>query len=49
MCGQKVIGACWGGNLRTRRWTPKGNEAVKLKREAFWVWLAGAYAETADR
>lgn len=49
MCGQKVIGACWVGNIRTCRWTPKVKEGVKLKREAFWVWLAGVYAETADR
>jgi hypothetical protein len=48
-CGQKVIGACRGGNPRTRWWTPGVREAVKLKKEAFRVWLAQGSPEAADR
>ena len=33
--GQKVIGACFSSNIRTRWWTPAVKEAVKLKKEAF--------------
>ncbi|XP_049457564.1 craniofacial development protein 2-like [Epinephelus fuscoguttatus] len=39
-CGQKVVGACRGSNQRTRWWTPAVREAIRLKKEAFWVWLA---------
>ena len=34
-CGQKTVGACRGGNLRTQWWTPTVKEAVRLKKEAF--------------
>ncbi|TWW65115.1 R2 Retrovirus-related Pol polyprotein from type I retrotransposable element [Takifugu flavidus] len=30
-CGRKVVGACRGGNARTRWWTPVVRDAVKLK------------------
>lgn len=30
-------------------WKPEVNEAFKLKKEAFWAWLAGGSAEAADR
>ncbi len=48
-CGQEVIGACPGGNLRTRWWTPVVKEAVKLKKEAFRAWLAPGSPAAADR
>ena len=48
-CGQKAVGACHGGNLRTRWWTPAVKEAVRLKKEAFRAWLAQGSPETADR
>ena len=48
-CGRKVIGACRGGNPRTRWWTPGVREAVKLKKEAFRAWLAQGSPEAADR
>jgi len=47
-CGQKVIGACRGGNQRNRWWTPGVREAVKLKKEAFRPWLAQGSPEAAD-
>ncbi|KAK0132409.1 hypothetical protein N1851_032714 [Merluccius polli] len=47
--GRKVAGACRGGNLRTRWWTPAAKEAAKLKKEAFWAWLAQGSPEAADR
>uniref|UniRef100_A0A8C2ZPF1 Reverse transcriptase domain-containing protein n=1 Tax=Cyclopterus lumpus TaxID=8103 RepID=A0A8C2ZPF1_CYCLU len=47
-CGRKVIGACRGGNPRTRWWTPGVREAVKLKKEAFRAWLAQGSPEAAD-
>ena len=31
-CGRKVVGACRGGNPRTRWWTPAVRDAVKLKK-----------------
>ncbi|TWW53254.1 hypothetical protein D4764_0018210 [Takifugu flavidus] len=31
-CGRKVVGACRGGNARTRWWTPAVRDAVKLKK-----------------
>ncbi|XP_048877391.1 peptidyl-prolyl cis-trans isomerase FKBP7 isoform X2 [Brienomyrus brachyistius] len=33
-CGRKVVGACRGGNPRTRWWTPVVRDAVKLKKES---------------
>ena len=48
-CGQKAVGACHGGNPRTRWWTPAVKEAVRLKKEAFRAWLAQGSPETADR
>jgi len=39
-CGQKAVGACRGGNLRTHWWIPAVKEAVRLKKEAFQAWLA---------
>jgi len=48
-CGQKVIGACRGGNQRTWWWTPGVREAVKLKKEAFRAWLAQGSPEAPDR
>ena len=47
-CGRKVIGACWCGNLRIRWWRPVVKEAIKLKKEAFQVWLAQGSPEAAD-
>ncbi len=32
-CGQKVIGACHGSNLRTSWWTQVVREAIRLKKE----------------
>jgi len=46
-CGRKVIGACRASNQRTRWWTPGVREAVKLKKEAFWAWLAQGSPEAA--
>lgn len=34
--GQKVIGDCSGGKIRTHWWTPAMKKPIKLKREAFW-------------
>ena len=48
ICGQKVVGACCGGNPRTRWWTPAVKEAIRLKKEAFRAWLAQGSPETAD-
>jgi len=36
-CVQKAVGACCDGNLRTRWWTQAVKEAVRLKKEDFWV------------
>ncbi len=47
-CGWKAISACHGGNLRSRWWTPVVKEAVRLKKEAFWAWLAQGSPEAAD-
>jgi len=44
-----VICACRGGNPRSRWWTPGVKEAVKLKKQAFWAWLAEGSSEGADR
>ena len=48
-CGRKVIGACRGGNPRTRWWTPVVKGAVQLKKEAYRVLLACGTPEAADR
>jgi len=45
-CGQKAVSACRGSNLRTRWWTPAVKEAIRLKKEAFWAWLAQGSPET---
>ncbi|GAA6083977.1 receptor-type tyrosine-protein phosphatase F-like, partial [Tachysurus ichikawai] len=48
-CGDKVSGACRGGNPRTRWWTPEVRDAVKLKKESYRAWLAQGTPEAADR
>ena len=47
-CGQRAVGACLGGNVRTHWWTPAVKEAVRLEKEAFWAWLAQGSPETAN-
>jgi len=47
-CGQKAVGACCGGNLRTCWWTLAVKEAIRLKKEVFRAWLAQGSPETAD-
>jgi len=47
-CGRKAVGACRGGNPRTRWWTPEVRDAVKLKKEAYRTLLAGRTPEAAD-
>ena len=47
-CGQKAVGACCGGNLRTRWWTPAVKEAIRLKKGAFRAWLAQGSPKIAD-
>nr|XP_049618389.1 uncharacterized protein LOC125993656 isoform X1 [Syngnathus scovelli] len=48
-CGRKVVGACRGGNPRTRWWTPAVRDAVKLKKESYRAVLACGTPEAADR
>ena len=48
-CGRKVVGACRGGNPRTRWWTPAVRDAVKLKKESYRAFLACGTPEAADR
>ncbi|XP_065327683.1 scavenger receptor cysteine-rich type 1 protein M130-like [Pelmatolapia mariae] len=48
-CGRKVVGACHGGNPRTKWWTPEVRGATKLKKESYWAWLACGTPEAADR
>uniref|UniRef100_A0AAR2JQZ9 Reverse transcriptase domain-containing protein n=1 Tax=Pygocentrus nattereri TaxID=42514 RepID=A0AAR2JQZ9_PYGNA len=48
-CGRKVVGACRGGNPRTRWWTPQVRDAVKLKKESYRAWLACGTPEAAGR
>nr|XP_049578940.1 vacuolar protein sorting-associated protein 4A isoform X1 [Syngnathus scovelli]XP_049578941.1 vacuolar protein sorting-associated protein 4A isoform X1 [Syngnathus scovelli]XP_049578942.1 vacuolar protein sorting-associated protein 4A isoform X1 [Syngnathus scovelli]XP_049578943.1 vacuolar protein sorting-associated protein 4A isoform X1 [Syngnathus scovelli]XP_049578944.1 vacuolar protein sorting-associated protein 4A isoform X1 [Syngnathus scovelli]XP_049578945.1 vacuolar protein sorting- len=47
-CGRKVVGACRGGNPRTRWWTPAVRDAVKLKKESYRAVLACGTPEAAD-
>ncbi|KAK0133539.1 Serum amyloid P-component [Merluccius polli] len=47
-CGRKVVGACRGGNSRTRWWTPAVRDAVKLK-ESYRTFLACGTPEAAGR
>ncbi|XP_072565970.1 uncharacterized protein [Paramormyrops kingsleyae] len=47
-CGCKVVGACRGGNPRTRWWTPVVIDAVKLKKESCRAFLACGTPEAAD-
>ncbi|KAK0132211.1 putative uncharacterized transposon-derived protein F52C9.6 [Merluccius polli] len=47
-CGRKVVGACRGGNSRTRWWTPAVRDAVKLK-ESYRTVLACGTPEAAGR
>ncbi|TWW59961.1 R2 Retrovirus-related Pol polyprotein from type I retrotransposable element [Takifugu flavidus] len=47
-CGRKVVGACHGGNTRTRWWTPAVRDAVKLKKESYRALLACGTPEAAD-
>ncbi|KAK0139279.1 LINE-1 reverse transcriptase [Merluccius polli] len=47
-CGRKVVGACHGGNSRTRWWTPAVRDAVKLK-ESYRTFLACGTPEAAGR
>ncbi|TWW70386.1 hypothetical protein D4764_18G0011920 [Takifugu flavidus] len=47
-CGRKVVGACCGGNARTRWWTPAVRDAVKLKKESYRALLACGTPEPAD-
>ncbi|TWW66954.1 hypothetical protein D4764_20G0009860 [Takifugu flavidus] len=46
-CGRKVVGACRGGNTRTRWWTPAVRDAVRLKKESYWALLACGTSEAA--
>ncbi|KAK0148964.1 Craniofacial development protein 2 [Merluccius polli] len=48
-CGRKVVGACRGGNSRTRWWTPTVRDAVKLKKESYRTFLACGTPEAAGR
>ncbi|TWW54485.1 hypothetical protein D4764_0145930 [Takifugu flavidus] len=47
-CGCKVVGACRGGNARTRWWTPAVRDAVKLKKESYRALLDCGTPEEAD-
>ncbi|XP_051941766.1 uncharacterized protein LOC127614473 [Hippocampus zosterae] len=47
-CGRKVVGACRGGNPRTRWWTPAVRDAVKLKKESYRAFMACGTPEAAD-
>ncbi|KAL7854802.1 hypothetical protein SRHO_G00169920 [Serrasalmus rhombeus] len=48
-CGRKVVGACQGGNPRTRWWTPQVRDAIQLKKESYRAWLACKTPEAAGR
>ena len=43
------VGACRGGNSRTRWWTPAVRDAVKLKKESYRTFLACGTPEAAGR
>ena len=47
-CAHKVSIACCGGNSQTQWWTPEVRDAVKLKEESYWAWLAQGTPEVAD-
>nr|XP_054599407.1 uncharacterized protein LOC129163984 isoform X1 [Nothobranchius furzeri] len=47
-CGRRIVGACRGGNPRTRWWTLAVRDAVKLKKESYQVFLACGTPEAAD-
>ena len=46
--GCKVVGACRGGNTCTCWWAPAVRDAVRLKKESYWAFLACGTTETAD-
>ncbi|TWW76609.1 hypothetical protein D4764_13G0012710 [Takifugu flavidus] len=48
-CSHKVVGACHGGNTRTRWWTPAVRDALKLNKESYQALLACGTPEAADR
>nr|XP_008292567.1 PREDICTED: collagen alpha-1(IV) chain-like [Stegastes partitus] len=48
-CGQKVTSDCHGGKPKIRWWTPAVSEAVRLKKETFWAWLAQGSPEAAGK
>ncbi|XP_061739961.1 uncharacterized protein LOC133540908 [Nerophis ophidion] len=48
-CARKVVGACRGGNPKTRWGTPAVRDAVKLKKESYRVLLAHRTPEAVDR
>uniref|UniRef100_A0A3P9BAT4 PH domain-containing protein n=1 Tax=Maylandia zebra TaxID=106582 RepID=A0A3P9BAT4_9CICH len=48
-CGRKVVGACRGGNPRTKWWTPEVKGATRMKKEPYRAWLACGTPEAADR
>ncbi|TWW68237.1 hypothetical protein D4764_19G0000350 [Takifugu flavidus] len=43
------VGACRGGNARTRWWIPAVRDAVRLKKESYRALLACGTPEAADR
>ncbi|CAG5929455.1 unnamed protein product [Menidia menidia] len=47
-CGRRAVGACRGGNPRTRWWTPAVRDAVRLKKESYRAFLACGTPEAAD-
>uniref|UniRef100_A0A8C6L319 Reverse transcriptase domain-containing protein n=1 Tax=Nothobranchius furzeri TaxID=105023 RepID=A0A8C6L319_NOTFU len=48
-CGRKVAGASRGGNPHTCWWTPEVRGAIRLKKEAYRVWLVCGSREASDR
>ena len=47
--GCKVVGASRGGNTGTGWWRPAVRDAVRLKKESHWNFLACGTPEAADR
>ncbi len=47
--GHQVINACHGSNTRSHQWTLVVKKSIKLKKEAFWAWLAQGSPEVVDR